>query len=147
MISRLRAHLSVYLVFVSFSNPDSRQIFKARPYAGSYLATSALYIGKLIERINIPYIGKSTCQMEAFISNKSTTCAQGLRETLLHVLPVDHIPDRLEVFGLAVLVLQAADRLAETTIQGNGTNLLVSVLPSINTKERLELTDNGVLVL
>ena len=57
--------------------------------------------------------------MEAFISNKSTTCTQDLREALLHVLPVDHIPDSLEVFGLAVLVLQATYGLAETAILGN----------------------------
>jgi len=30
-----------------------------------------------------------------------------LREALLNGLPVDHIPDGLEVLGLAVLVLQA----------------------------------------
>lgn len=85
--------------------------------------------------------------MEAFISNKSTTCTQDLRETLLHVLPVDHIPDSLEVFGLAVLVLQAAYGLAKITTQENGRDLLVGVLPSINTEEGLELTNNGVLVL
>jgi len=52
------------------------------------------------------------------------------REPLLGGLPVDHVPDVLEVLCLAVLVLE-----------------VVGVLPGIDTQDGLELSDDGVLVL
>lgn len=50
-------------------------------------------------------------------------------EALGHSLPVDNVPDGVKVFGLAVLVLQ-----------------VVGVLPSIDTKKRLEVAGDRVLV-
>lgn len=55
--------------------------------------------------------------------------AQRLSKSLLSSLPVQHIPDGLEVLGLAVLVLQ-----------------VVGVLPSINTQDWGELASDWVLV-
>ena len=52
-----------------------------------------------------------------------------LLEALLGSLPVDNIPDGVEVLGLLVLVLE-----------------VVGVLPSVNTEDRSELTNNGILV-
>jgi hypothetical protein len=52
-----------------------------------------------------------------------------LLQPLLRRLPVDDIPHSREVLGLAVLVLQ-----------------VVRVLPGINTEDRTELADDGVLV-
>lgn len=60
------------------------------------------------------------------IDSSSISC---LLEALLSSLPVNDIPNSAEVFGLAVLILQ-----------------VVSVLPRIDTKDRAELADNGVLV-
>lgn len=37
----------------------------------------------------------------------NTQCLELLREALLNSLPVDDLPDGLEVFGLTVLVLEA----------------------------------------
>jgi hypothetical protein len=34
------------------------------------------------------------------------TIAHSLLETLLGGLPVDHVPDSIEIFGLAVLILE-----------------------------------------
>jgi hypothetical protein len=93
-------------------------------------------------------LGLSQLQVTwGYIQQFNTTCAQPLRKALLNGLPVDDLPDRLEVFGLAVLVLQAAYGLAEKNNRGDQRHLLVGVLPSINTKEGLELSNNGVLVL
>lgn len=50
-------------------------------------------------------------------------------ESLLHHLPVDHIPDGTEVLGLAVLVLQ-----------------VIGMLPSINTQQWCVLANNRILV-
>jgi hypothetical protein len=55
--------------------------------------------------------------------------SSNLLQPLLSRLPVDNIPHSREVLGLAVLVLQ-----------------VVRVLPGINTEDRAELADNGVLV-
>lgn len=53
-----------------------------------------------------------------------------LLEALLSSLPVDNVPDGVKVLGLAVLVLQ-----------------VVGVLPGVDSEDRSELADNGVLVL
>jgi hypothetical protein len=52
-----------------------------------------------------------------------------LLEALLSCLPVDDVPDSLEVLGLAVLIVK-----------------VVSVLPGINTEDGLELANDRVLV-
>lgn len=52
-----------------------------------------------------------------------------LLKSLLNSLPVDHIPDSIEVLGLAVLILE-----------------IVGMLPSINTKQRNVSADNRILV-
>lgn len=69
------------------------------------------------------------------------------REALLNGLPVDDIPDGREVLDLAVLVLEAMmwSVLADSCMEWGF--LLVGVLPSVNAEQRLELTDNRVLVL
>jgi hypothetical protein len=70
-----------------------------------------------------------------------------LLEALLGRLPVDHIPDGLEVLRFTVLVLEAVI-VSPWAALGNVTgDLLVSMLPSIDTKNRPELSNNGVLVL
>jgi hypothetical protein len=48
---------------------------------------------------------------------------------LLHLLPINHLPDSLEVLGLAVLILQ-----------------VVGVLPGVDAEQGLEGADDGVLV-
>lgn len=50
-------------------------------------------------------------------------------ESLRNSLPVDDIPNRAEVFGLSVLVLQ-----------------VVGVLPSVDTEQRNQVAGNRVLV-
>ena len=50
-------------------------------------------------------------------------------QPLLYRLPVDHIPDRREVFCLAVLILQ-----------------VISMLPRINTQKWCVLADHRILV-
>ena len=61
----------------------------------------------------------------ALILPRSST----LREPLLRRLPVDHIPHRLEVLGLPVLILQ-----------------VVGMLPSVDAEQWSELAHNGILV-
>merc|ERR1712232_1152884 len=58
-----------------------------------------------------------------------TTVDLCFREPLLCCLPVDNIPDSAEVLSLSVLVLE-----------------IVSMLPSVNTKQRLVLANDRVLV-
>lgn len=60
---------------------------------------------------------------------KLHSCAHHLSKSLLRSLPVQHIPDGLEVLDLAVLVLQ-----------------VVGVLPCINTQDWGELSGDWVLV-
>jgi hypothetical protein len=88
----------------------------------------------------------TTIRQDRVIAKESTRYAQNLSKTLLNSLPVNHLPDGLEILGLAVLVLQAACALAEVGRE-SPKHLLVGVLPSIDTEEGLELADNGVLVL
>jgi hypothetical protein len=52
-----------------------------------------------------------------------------LLQSSLHSLPVDHIPNSIKVFCLAILILQ-----------------VVRMLPSINTQQRGELAYNWILV-
>ena len=62
------------------------------------------------------------CQYTTFLDN---LCG----EALLHSLPVDNLPDGLEVLGLAVLVLE-----------------VVGVLPGVDAEEGLVVAGDGVLV-
>jgi hypothetical protein len=88
----------------------------------------------------------TTIRQNRVIAKESTRYGQNSSKTLLNSLPVDHLPDCLEILGLAVLVLQAACALAEVGRE-SPKHLLVGVLPSIDTEEGLELADNRVLVL
>ena len=73
-----------------------------------------------------------------------------LLEALLSSLPVDDVPDSTKVLGLAVLVLKAILSLALLFLASPDPlpdiNLLVSMLPCINTQDRPELSNNWVLV-
>lgn len=86
------------------------------------------------------------CQYTTFLDN---LCG----EALLHSLPVDNLPDGLEVLGLAVLVLQTVECVCisycSPALDGRASKgyLLISMLPGVNAKKRLELTNNRVLVL
>lgn len=81
------------------------------------------------------------------------TRLMALLETLLGSLPVQDLPDSLEILGLAVLVVEAKKRknvrcVSRVCVQhAPGSNLLVSVLPSINAQQRSHLSNHGVLVL
>ena len=69
-------------------------------------------------------------------------------KALLGGLPVDYIPDGLEVLGLAVLVLEANDFVSSySRPQECAKYLLVSVLPGINAEDGSELPDDRVLIL
>jgi hypothetical protein len=72
-----------------------------------------------------------------------------LLEALLSRLPVNDVPNRLEVFSLAVLVIEAVTILAHKnlpTVKQYKTNLLVRMLPRINTENRTELSNDRILV-
>ena len=70
-----------------------------------------------------------------------------LREALFNGLPVDDVPNGLEVLGLAVLVLEANTCQHPVHSYPTTVDLLVGVLPGVNTEEGLELTNDRVLVL
>ena len=78
---------------------------------------------------------------------KTNSVPHYLSEALLDGLPVDDIPDGGEVLGLAVLVLEARQMVSTGKGPSKQEFLLVGVLPSVNTEQRLELADDGVLVL
>ena len=69
-----------------------------------------------------------------------------LLESLLGRLPIDDVPDCVEVFGFTVLILKTitCQRLSPLWTVGN---ILVSVFPRIYTQERPELPNNRVLIL
>jgi hypothetical protein len=67
-------------------------------------------------------------------------------EALLGRLPVHHVPDSLEVFRLAVLVLETM-RMSASYKNSSSRSLLVGVFPSINSEDRAELANDGVLIL
>lgn len=69
-------------------------------------------------------------------------------EALLRRLPVDDIPDGLEVLRLAVLVLETAMALAHRTNvkKEEGRDSLVCMLPRINSQDGPELPHHGVLI-
>lgn len=69
-----------------------------------------------------------------------------LLEALLGGLPVDNVPDGLEVLGLTVLVLETGNSLA-LRLRPQIEDSLVGVLPRIDAQQWPELTNNGVLVL
>lgn len=78
---------------------------------------------------------------------KSLLKLSRLLEALLSGLPVDDVPDGVEVLGLAVLVLEASKIVSgRGRIDGGAFDLLVGVLPGINTKDRSELANDSVLV-
>lgn len=71
-------------------------------------------------------------------------------ESLLSGLPVDHIPDGTKVFGLAVLILQIVlskgQRESSQRVIMSREKTPYSVFPSIHTQQRLELSNDGILV-
>ena len=89
-----------------------------------------------------------------------------LLETLLGCLPVNDVPDSLEILRLAVLVLKAGQKVSirnnrtflhphkphpthtqkEREKEEEGERLLVRMLPSIHTQYRSELADNRILI-
>lgn len=78
------------------------------------------------ESVQEPYLQSDICNSYNMLQSRATSL---LLETLRHSAPVDNIPNSTEVLSLAVLVLQ-----------------VVSVLPSINAHQRLQVAANGVLV-
>lgn len=71
-----------------------------------------------------------------------------LLEALLGGLPVDDLPDCLEVFGLAVLVLETVTTVRACTDDRKiECYILIGVLPSINAENWAEPANDGILVL
>ena len=75
---------------------------------------------------------KSNVKMLLLSSHLRPPKIVALLETLLGRFPVDHVPDSVEVFGLAVLVLQATQRQHDDAMFGRIGNPLIGVLPSVN---------------
>lgn len=73
-------------------------------------------------------------------------------EALLRRLPVNHVPDSLEVLGLAVLILEAVVSVSTSSSQRPNSqqrkqkDLLVRMLPRINPQNRPKLPDDRILI-
>lgn len=67
-------------------------------------------------------------------------------KSLLNRLPVNHLPDSLEILGLAILVLETIlVSIASGKVRGK--DKLVGMLPGIDSQERGELPDDSILIL
>lgn len=82
-----------------------------------------------IQHLKLSWHRHVTSRLVSIPFSHLTPNDQRLSKSLLSSLPVQHIPDSLEVFSLAVLVLK-----------------VISVLPSINTQDWSELASDWVLV-
>jgi hypothetical protein len=70
-----------------------------------------------------------------------------LSETLLSCLPVDYIPHSVEVFDLAVLVLETEVLVSiGDSVSSDRKDSLVRMLPCINSKQWLESANNRILI-
>jgi hypothetical protein len=71
-----------------------------------------------------------------------------LLEALFNGFPVHNVPNSFEILCLAVLILEAMGQSTKVIRTGQqGKDLLVRVLPCIDTQKRLELTNDSILVL
>lgn len=89
-----------------------------------------------------------------FILSYTLRAPQFLGEALLSRLPINHIPDSIEVFSLPILVLQAASQIIDqhnrfhirTSHTRKGIHSLISMLPRINPQQRLKLPHHRILI-